>query len=190
MLTVDLASILAVDHDCDGCLPGEPCCCSTYEVCVTAAELERIIPVLPEVARFCPHLETGDGYDNVFDEVEPGLFAIDTDDDGLCLFAFRSGGKIRCSLHAAGAALGLPLEQMKPKACLLWPMNFSEGQEVLSLVDDASDFRCNTVRRVRSRRLSPSFLKAVDAAYGMGVGERLEKEALKGIRRTTVSCRG
>jgi len=189
VLTVDLSSILSIDHACDGCRPGELCCCSAYEVCVTIKELERIIRVLPEAARFCPHLETGDGYDNIFDEVEPGLFAIDTDDEGLCLLAFRSGGKIRCSLHAAGAALGLPPEQVKPKACLLWPMNFSEGKEALSLVEDALAFRCNILRRGRSRHLSPALVKAVDAVYGKGIGGLLEQEAARGALRAIVSCR-
>lgn len=189
VLAVDLASILSIDHACDGCRSGEPCCCSAYEVCVTATELERIIRVLPETSHFCPHLKTSEGYDNLFDEVEPGLFAIDTDDDGLCLFAFRSGRKVRCSLHAAGAALGLPPEQVKPKACLLWPMNFSEGKEVLSLVGDAPAFHCNTLRQGRSRKLSPAFVKAAEGVYGTGVGERLEQEAATGALRTTVSCR-
>jgi hypothetical protein len=189
ILTVDLAAILSVNHTCIGCRPGEPCCCSTYEVCVTTSELKHIIAVLPEAVQFCPHLDTENGYDNIFDEVEPGLFAIDTDDDGLCLFAFRSGRKVRCSLHAAAAALGLPPEKVKPKSCLLWPMNFSEGKEVLSLVDDAPAFRCNTLRRVRSRELSPAFVNAVDAVYGRGAGRRLEQEAARGVRRTTVSFR-
>jgi hypothetical protein len=189
VLTVDLASILSIDHVCDGCGPGEHCCCSAYEVCVTAAELEQIIRVLPEAVRFCPHLDAGDGYDNIFDEVEPGLFAIDTDDDGLCLFAFRSGRKVRCSLHAAGASIGLPPEQVKPKACLLWPMSFSEGKEMLSLIDDAVTFRCNTLRQGRSRSLTPAFVNAVDAVYGTGVGKKLEQEVASGALRTEVSCR-
>jgi hypothetical protein len=189
VLTVDLASIMSVDHDCYGCRPGELCCCSAYEVCVTIKELERIIPVLPEAARFCAYLETDDGYDNIFDEVEPGLFAIDTTDDGLCLFAFRSGRKVRCSLHAAAEALGLLPEQVKPKACLLWPMNFSEGKEVLSLVDDALAFRCNTLRRGRSRHISPAFLNAVNAVYGKGIGDLLEQVAASGALRASLFCR-
>jgi len=78
---------------------------------------------------------------------------------------------------------------VKPKACLLWPMNFSEGKEVLSLVDDALAFRCNTRRRGRSRRLSPAFVQAADDVYGKGVGERLGQEAARGGLRTTVSRR-
>jgi hypothetical protein len=189
VLTVDLSSILSIDHACDGCRPGELCCCSAYEVCVTVKELERIIRILPEAAGFCPHLETGGGYDNIFDKVESGLFAIDTDDEGLCLLAFRSGGKVRCSLHAAAEAVGLSPEQVKPKACLLWPMNFSEGKEALSLVDDALAFRCNILRRGRSRHLSPALVKAVDAVYGKGIGGLLEQEAARGALRAIVSCR-
>ena len=189
VLHVDLPSILSIDHACDGCLRGELCCCSAYEVCVTVTELERIIRVLPEAAGFCPHLKTGGGYDNIFDAVESGLFAIDTDDEGLCLLAFRSSGKVRCSLHAAAEALGLSPEQVKPKACMLWPMNFSEGKEVLSLVDDALAFRCNTLRRGRSRHLSPAFVKAVDAVYGKGIEGLLEQEAACGALCAIVSCR-
>ena len=187
VLTVDLASVLSVDHACDGCRLGEPCCCSTYEVCVTTAELGRIIQVLPEVVRFCPHLEAGDGYDNIYDEVEPGLFAIDTDDDGLCLLAFLSDKKIRCSLHAAAVELGIPPERVKPKACLLWPLSFSEGREVLSLIDDAPAFRCTTLRRSRSRKLSPAFVKTIEGVYGRGVGERMKQAAAKGTLRATVA---
>ena len=154
---------------------------------MTADELERIIPVLPEAARFCPQLDTGEGYDNIFDEVEPGLFAIDTDEDGLCLLAFRSKGRIRCSLHAAASSLGLSPEKVKPKACILWPMNFSEGKEVLSLVGDALAFHCTTPRKGRSRKLSHAFVEAAASVYGMDVGEWMEQEATKGALRTTVS---
>jgi hypothetical protein len=182
-LQIDLASLLSIDHVCEGCNKGEKCCCAMYEVCVTAAEMKRIIRVLPEATKFCSHLETGDGYDNVFEAVGQGLFAIDTTEDGLCLFAFRSKNKIRCSLHAAAASLGLPLEQVKPKACLLWPIMFSEGKELLSLTEDALSFSCNSKRGKTSRRLSPSLLEAITLVYGSGMGSALEREARK-------SCRG
>lgn len=179
-LHVDLASLLSIDHSCRGCATGEPCCCSTYEVCVTDAEMNRIIQVLPEAAKLCPHLETGDGYDNVFEKVGADLFALDTTEDGLCLFAYVIDHTIRCSLHTAGTTLGLPLWKVKPKACLLWPMNFSEGNEVLSLTSDALSFRCNARSRKQSRILSPALVAAIELVYGEGVGTHLEKEAGKG----------
>jgi len=58
---VDIASLLLIDHVCNGCGKHERCCCATYEVCVTHAEMDRIIEVLPAAARLCPHLKYGKG---------------------------------------------------------------------------------------------------------------------------------
>jgi hypothetical protein len=151
--------------------------------------MNRIIQVLPEAVKLCPHLRIDGGYDNVFEEVEPGLYAIDTDEDGLCLFAYVSDHTIRCSLHTSGSALGLPLNQVKPKACLLWPLSFFEGDEVLSLTSDALSFKCNSRRRKQSRRLSSSFVEAIELVYGEGFGTIVEKEAEKGVQRTTLTRR-
>src|SRR5512143_843756 len=80
---VDIESLQSFENRCTGCARGERCCCSSYEVCATAAEVKRIIRVLPEAAKYCPHLLTAGGYDNVFEEEEPGLFSIDKNEDGL-----------------------------------------------------------------------------------------------------------
>jgi hypothetical protein len=181
---VDVESLLSVENRCVGCAKGERCCCSSYEVCITAVELKRIISALPAAARFCPHLGTAGGYDNVFEEEEPGLFSIDTTEDGLCLFAYWSHHRIHCSLHAAAETLGLPLAQVKPKACLLWPMHFSEGDEVLAITRDALRFNCNARRAQGSRRLSPGFVEAIELVYGEGCGSQVEKAAENGERRT------
>ena len=184
-VSVDLEALLSVDHVCRGCAKGEKCCCASYEVCITAAEMRRIIAVFPEAAKLCPHLETGEEFDNVFEEVEHGLYAIDTTEDGLCLFAFLSKRKIRCSLHAAACALGLPIDQVKPKACLLWPMSYSEGYEMLSLTDDALSFSCNSPRGRSSRSLSPSLIEAITMVYGKGFWKQLKKGwRTKGNART------
>lgn len=183
---VDLASLLAIDHACTGCTPKELCCCARYEVCITNKELNRIIEVLPEIVKICPHLKAGEGFDNLFDEVEPGLFALDTTEKGLCLLAFVSGNKIRCSLHTAAAKLGLPLQQVKPKACLLWPLSFSEGAELLSIDEDALSFPCTTRRAKPSRRLCAAFGESIEIVYGKGLGRQVENDARKGARRTTL----
>ena len=151
--------------------------------------MRRIIRVLPEAAKLCPHLKTGHGYDNVFEYVEHGLYALDTTEDGLCLLAYVADHTIRCSLHTAGTNLGLPLGKVKPEACLLWPLSLSEGDEVLSLAGDALSFRCTTRRRKRSNRLARSFVDAVELVYGDGRGAQLEKEAGAGARRTTLQRR-
>jgi len=144
---------------------------------------------LPEVVKLCPHLGTDEGYDNVFEEVGQGLFALDTTEDGLCTFAFVLDHKIRCSLHAVGTALGLPLNKVKPKACLLWPLSFSEGDEVLSVVDDALSFLCNSRNRNQSRKICSAFRESTDLIYGEGFGAALQKESGKGILRTTLTRR-
>lgn len=151
---IDVLSLLSIENHCNGCAKGERSCCASYEVCVTTAELKRIIKVLPEAARLSPHLLTKRGYDNVFEEVEPGLFSIDTTEDGLCLFAYWSPHRIHCSLHTVARTLGLPLSQVKPMACLLWPLHFSEGREVLAITDDAFLFTCNIRKAPGSRSLS------------------------------------
>ena len=186
---VDVESLLSLENRCNGCAKGERCCCSSYEVCVTTAELKRIIKVLPEAARLCPHLLTAGGYDNVFEEEEPGLFSIDTTEDGLCLFAYRSHRRTICSLHTVAMTLGLPLEQVKPKVCLLWPMHFSEGDEVLAMIGDAFLFNCNARKAPGSRSLSPGFVEAIELVYGEGCGIQVQQAAENGDRRTLLVTR-
>ncbi len=182
-IEVDVESLLSLENDCKGCARGERCCCSSYEVCVTTEEMKRIIKVLPEAAKFCPHLLAAGGYDNVFEKEEPGLFSIDTNEEGLCLFAYRSHQRIHCSLHTVAVNLGLPLEQVKPKVCILWPMHFSEGKEVLAAMSDAFLFACNT-RKNGSRDLCHGFVEAIDMVYGKGCGAKVMKAAENGNRRT------
>ena len=181
---VDVASLLSIENRCSGCAKGEPCCCSSYDVCVTAPEMKRIFKVLPEAAKFAPHLLTAGGYDNVFDEEEHGLYSIDTTEDGLCLFAYWSNHRTHCSLHSAAMALGLPLAKVKPKVCLLWPLHFFDGEEVLTIHNDVLRFSCNTKKERGSRSVSPGFIEVIELVYGEGCGEQVAKAAEEGERRT------
>jgi hypothetical protein len=151
--------------------------------------MKRIIKFLPEAARFCPHLLTAGGYDNVFELEEPGLYSIDTNEDGLCLFAYWSRGRTHCSLHTVALTRGLPLEQVKPKVCLLWPMHFSDGDEVLGMISDAFQFACNARRAPGSRSLSPGFVEAIEQVYGGGCGVQVQQAAENGERRTLLVTR-
>jgi hypothetical protein len=186
---VDVESLLSLENRCIGCAKGEKCCCSSYEVCITTAEMKRIIKVLPEAAKLCPHLLTIGGYDNVFEEEEPGLFSIDTAEDGLCLFAYWSHHRIHCSLHTVAIKLGLPLAEVKPKVCLLWPMHFSDGDEVLAIINDADEFSCNVRKSPDSRMLSPGFVEVLDLVYGEGCGAQVQHAAGNGERRTLLITR-
>ena len=186
---VDVESLVSLENRCNGCTRGERCCCSSYEVCITTAEMKRIIKVMPEAAKFSRNLLTARGYDNVFEQEEPNLFSIDTDDDGLCLFAYWFRGRIRCSLHTVAVTLGMPLEQVKPKVCLLWPMHFSDGNEVLAMINDAFLFSCNAQKARGSRNLSPGFVEALERVYGEGCGTQVKHAAENGVRRTLLVSR-
>jgi hypothetical protein len=186
---VDVESLLSLENRCNGCARGEKCCCASYEVCVTTAEVKRIIKFLPEAAKLCPHLLTAGGYDNVFEEEEPGLFSIDTTEDGLCLFAYWRDHRTHCSLHTVAMTLGLPLEQVKPKVCLLWPLHFSDGDEILGMINDAFLFKCNIRKAPGSRNLSPGFVEAIEQVYGEGCGTQVMRAAEIGERRTLLITR-
>lgn len=161
VVRLDLKSVCSIDHECTGCAEVSKTCCAKYDVCVTEAELKRIIPVLPEAAKLCPHLKTEDSYANVFEEAEKGHYAIDTHENGLCVFAYRKNGLIRCSLHSVEQNLGLPLGSVKPAVCILWPLTFSETGERLTLHDDALSCGCSTPRAKPSGQVSPALLETI-----------------------------
>ncbi len=73
VLDVNLAEIMRLRHNCDGCSSGSRCCCSSYEVSVTLTEMLRIFGVMPEAAKYRPDLKVGDFFENAFGEVEYGL---------------------------------------------------------------------------------------------------------------------
>jgi hypothetical protein len=85
--------------------------------------------------------------------------------------------------------LGLPLAEVKPKVCLLWPMHFSEGDEVLATISDAFQFTCNVRKAPGSRSLSPGFIETIELVYGTGCGTQVEHAAENGDRRTLLVTR-
>jgi hypothetical protein len=85
--------------------------------------------------------------------------------------------------------LGLPLEEVKPKVCILWPMHFSEGDEVLAMIDDAFLFSCNDRKAPGSRSLSSGFVEAIELVYGEGCGTQAKHAAETGDRRTLLIIR-
>jgi hypothetical protein len=85
--------------------------------------------------------------------------------------------------------LGLPLEQVKPKVCLLWPMHFSEGDEVLAAINDAFLFSCNVRKVPGSRSMSHGFVEAIEMVYGEGCGTQVQRAAENGDRRTLLITR-
>jgi hypothetical protein len=158
---IDLKSVCSIDHECVGCSTITDSCCAKYDVTVNEGELKRIIPAMPDVAKLCPHLKTADGYANVFEESDDGLYSIDTHDNDLCVFAYRTKGLIRCSLQTVEMNLGLPLGSLKPAVCILYPLTFSENGKVLKLHHDALACACSSPRSKPSDVISPALLETI-----------------------------
>ena len=158
---VDVKAICTINHECVGCSTAAKSCCAKYDVCVTDAELQRIIPFMPEISKLCPHLKTKEEYANVFEEAEKGFHSIDTHDDGLCVFAHKADGLIRCALHTVEKNLGLPLGSVKPSVCILFPLTFSGGGDVLTLHDDALGCECSSLKKTPSSLISPDLLATI-----------------------------
>ena len=143
-MKIDFEAIKSIDHFCTGCRSKRECCCASYHIFVSAKEMQRILNIFPLLADYCPGLMVDGEYDNVFEECDDGSIQLDTDENGLCVFAFRQKGLIRCALHAVANDMGLPLQEIKPFHCLLWPMAISPGTEtVVSIQENALDFHCN-----------------------------------------------
>jgi len=182
-ITVDLTALAGIVHECCGCTQVEACCCARFDICITAEEMERIVGLLPEVARHCPHLLDEDGYRNVFEETDDGLFSIDTAESGLCVFAYQEKGPavIRCALHRVAGDLGIPLKDLKPSPCILWPLALSEpGNNQLSVCSDALLFRCNRCCEEQQQEISSRLLETVECLYGASARDTISKAFVKG----------
>lgn len=171
--------IIQLEHNCDLCSTGTKCCCSSFDVCITADEVGQIIGVLPQVSKYVPQLIGEDGnFENVFEEEPDGLFSVDTHDDGLCIFAYHHKGETRCSLHSVALDMKLPINKVKPLVCILWPLAISDGPEPSISVDSyAFDFHCNHKKPPRSAKLSDSIRESLQTLWGDEIVRVVENNA-------------
>lgn len=176
---VDLDALAGIAHryDPERC-KARGCCCSTYEVTVGRREVERIVGCMGEAARFQPALREGDSFVHPFDEQGGGRFAIDTDEDGRCVFAYTdAAGETRCSIHSAALDMGLEPYKVKPTSCALWPLALGEGRpKRLGIQPGAFDFPCNRRRRPRrDGRLDEGVADLVRRNFGEAFLRRIEE---------------
>ena len=158
-LSVDLPALLRLHHEYNpAACSAINCCCGSYEVTVAKSELRRITGMIPESSRFARQLRDADGeYENPFERVERGIYALDTDEHGRCIFAYRDPeGAIRCSIHSAALKLGLEPYTTKPFVCTLWPLALTEDDPpVLTVQEDAYRFPCNRELGAPAQALAP-----------------------------------
>ena len=169
-MLVDLPALLRLHHEYNpAACSAANCCCGSYEVTVAKRELRRIAGMIPESSRFARGLRDADGtYENPFEPVEPGLYALDTDEHGRCVFAYRDRqGVVRCSIHSAALKLGLEPYTTKPFVCTLWPLALTDDHPpVLTVQEDAYRFPCNRQLRVPGHALTPEVALIMDRLFG------------------------
>lgn len=166
-ILVDVAALRGMGHKCDPTLCRKtPSCCGQYEVCVETKRLESLIGCMPAAAKLADAL--GDEDANPFDPLGAGLYAIDTNEDGLCVFAYRDGqGRTLCSLHSAAMAAGVSPYRVKPTSCSLWPLAMNETAPPVLTVDGlAMEFPCNRRRRGRPRTLDAGIAEIIRGIFG------------------------
>lgn len=169
-ILVDLPALLQLKHYCDPMLcRNKRYCCASYEITLDKADMGRAVGLMPEAAEFAPAVGEDAEFENPFEKVEPGRWAIDChEESGACAFSFRDEkGCGWCSLHAAALKLGLDPYKEKPEVCTMWPLALSEGKPpVLSIQDDVLDFPCAWKRRGTPKKLYPDIAENVKAIFG------------------------
>lgn len=164
---VDLMALFGIDHRCEPRLCKNESCCTSYEICVDDKEIRNIVSLLKDASDFAPHLRSEEDWADLFDPVENDLCALETDEDGLCVFAFGNKNQVRCSLHAAAMRLDLHPYQMKPKVCSLWPVAWVEGERpLITIQDDAFTFPCNQVKDPKEKTLCPAIAETIQSIFG------------------------
>lgn len=176
-IEIDVESLFSISHCCvPGMCPVDQCCCSKYEIVVEGNEMDRIIGYMPAASKYAVHLGSGCSLDNVFEEGGGGDFVVDTDDNGLCAFAYRGRcNSMLCSLHSVALERGIPYYRTKPTACVLWPLAISEDLPLqLSIADDAFDFPCNTRRKNAGKSLDPNIARIIKDVFGIKILKAIE----------------
>ena len=165
---VDTRALLALTHHCEPsrCRIASSCC-SSYEVLVDRKEQRRIRGHLNDAARYAIELVEEDGFMDPFETTEGGS-CLATNEDGLCVFAYRNSKRhLLCSLHSAAFDHGLPGVAIKPMACAIWPLYYVESDPPLITVQrGAAAFPCNSIRKGRRRRLDPGVAGILRDVWG------------------------
>ncbi len=167
-LRVDVDALLRLKHHCDPDLCKHTVsCCRCYEVCLSRKEMGRAVGLMKKASKYARRLRKP-GFENPFERVGPGLYAIDSHEDGACLFAYRRrSGQTCCSLHSAALDLGLDPYAMKPQPCTLWPLALSEDKPpVLGVQSDIRRFPCIRLRRKPARHLYSHIAETIGKLFG------------------------
>ena len=177
-VAVDIRALAGIAHDCrPECCAERTSCCATYEVCIERDEQQKILNHIASAASYASAIRDGDDLLDPFDWADGGLTCLQTDEDGLCVFAFDNGsGHTLCSLHAAAMDSGIRPIDAKPRSCHLWPLAVTEPpRPILTVMDDALEFPCNRRRRAGRKNLHAGIAEIVRDAMSDEAVEQINR---------------
>ena len=182
VIEVDIIGICSVTHNCTGCAEELMRCCSSYDIIINKKELYNIVGYLPLAAEFSPKLVYNNEYKNIFEKIEPNYFCLDTYINSLCHFAYFDQNKLLCSLHTSANKYNIPLKEIKPMVCILWPLAIYEDKTtILSIDDDTFEFKCNKFNKFENNFLCPSIVRNIDLVFGIKFRTEIERAARIGL---------
>lgn len=175
---VDTQALVSLAHRCDPsrCRMATSCC-SSYEVLVDRKEQLRIRGHMNDAALYAIDLAEDEGFADPFEPTEGGT-CLATNEDGLCVFAYRNSKRhLLCSLHSAAFDHGLPGTSIKPMACAIWPLYYIESDPpVITVQEGVAAFPCNEIRAGRRRNLDPGVAAIIQDVWGPAFLTAVERE--------------
>jgi hypothetical protein len=188
-LSVDLVALASISHRCDpsGCSPSAHCC-SAYDLWVSGAEADAVAAHLSAVAEFARHL-AGATREDVLQRLAEDAYAVRRDRMGRCLLAYDAAdGSVLCSLHTVAERRCLPLRDVKPEPCRLWPLSTTSSiPPVLGVQEGAMRYPCNRARDAALGGLDPAIAGILRDVFGTPF---LRKVARLLGSRSGEGCRG
>ena len=180
-IVVDIPALLSIAHSCDPSIcTSSGSCCGSFEICVEADEMDRVVGFMPMAAEFSDGLMAGGSFGNVFEELEPGLFGIDEGEFGVCVFGYHGAkDEVLCSLHSVAMKRNYKPEEIKPRGCVLWPLAVSEDKPLyLSVDSEAFLFPCNKERQGAST-LDPGIADIINKLFGSAFLDKVNEYAAR-----------
>ena len=192
---IDAQGLFRTRFRCDSktcSLPGRDSevesCCQEYDVEITPAERDRIVAHAGDVIEFLAandpaRVKSGRGIESFFKESHTIELA---KEEGRCAFSYRdSTGQLWCGLHSLALEKGIPLEAIKPIACILFPLvvcRFENGDTLLTstsseterLFDNAKE--SNKLPCLKLQTADPMFMEcrtAIELSFGKPFYDRL-----------------
>lgn len=166
-------------------------CCRDYEVEITASERARITERATDIIGFLSaHDASRVKPDRIIDSFFLSTHSIQlAKEDHRCAFSYRdSDGRLWCGIHSTALEKNLPVESIKPYACILFPLVVRRLEDGTILLTSASSETeslyggkdSNLLPCLREPAGEPMYLEcrgAIELAFGTDFYARMVRAA-------------